>query len=396
MKKIAIMIPFIIHGRELQVIKNIAKGISKYAIQHGDQIKVVFSYPKDGNYNIALDFGDLEKSGVALRETTWKVSSASEIMPVIKIMRANFPQVYPGYYVPYDDANNFFDCDYWLIIAGQIPAPIIPLKKYSCISFDFINRFTYQEGYKSHFINMFKTLQNAETVVVTTPLAKEDMITYAGIRKKRISVMDIGMGQINRSKDFSCKNPWSENYILLITNSVVGENYQKIIEALKLYYQYYDGSLDVALIGQNNHPTQEVYNQITNDFSIKDRILYVDRPSDDLFYGLLSKAKFLWNFNVNNYDMYSVLEAAYCGIPSLTLKHPTMEYLNSRFQLNLTYFDPNNIQAIAETIQLMEKVCSSILLSFHDQAIYQHLFDDYKPLYEICIKPCENNNFKRE
>jgi glycosyltransferase involved in cell wall biosynthesis len=69
----------------------------------------------------------------------------------------------------------------------------------------------------------------------------------------------------------------------------------------------------------------------------------------------LNKAKFLWHPALKDNGTYSVIEAAYYGIPSLSSAYPPMHFLNEKFQLNLMFFDAENPREMAEKLKKMEE-----------------------------------------
>jgi hypothetical protein len=79
------------------------------------------------------------------------------------------------------------------------------------------------------------------------------------------------------------------------------------------------------------------------------------------------------------------MEAAYFQKPSLSARYPAMEFINEKFNLSLSFFDPHNIQEMAQAIFLMEKIYDKVRLP--DQAaLLRRSWQSFAPLLLQAIR----------
>jgi len=386
MKKIAVMLPIGYRGGSLRAAKSIAKGIAFQTHKQNADIQVVFSYAKEGKYNLHLEFDDLIAAGIQLRETVWEVcskSTLSALATLVGIDKTNLE--YEQYCVPTDGANDFFDCDFWLIVSDRLPAPLFPMRKYACLIFDYIQRYVPEIFgdnsllWETQVANLFYTVQKSSKVFVTTPSTRADMISYAGVDEARIQLLEMEFHPIE-SRDTQIGSSLPADYVLWATNAASHKNHVNALESFEIYTQELKGRLHLVLTGvgtryldpRNKFPNEDPMLQppqiqyfrekIRQNPKLQNKVHILGNVSDSMFAGLIKTARFLWHPAIYDNGTFSVVEAAYLGTPSLSARYPAMEYINQKFDLNLQFFDPLNQGSAAEALMNMETQAKLIRL----------------------------------
>jgi hypothetical protein len=411
MKKIAVMLPIGYRGGSLRAAKNISKSIAFQARKHGDDIQVIFSYVKDGKYNLETEFNDLREYGIILRETTWQVYPKEVLQAVINLIDISITHLeFPNYCLPSDGANDFYDCDLWLIISDRLPAPLFPLRRYACIIYDYIQRFVPEifgdsnEIWDIQVSNWFSLVRNAAQIFVTTPSTHADVISYAGVQASRIHLLELDFEPINPDIIETPALHIPENYFIWTTNASFHKNHINALDALEIYLQELGGTLNIIITGDSSE-----YFDIENKFDSRDPMLLVPQIdyvrkklsknsnlgkriralgnlSDKMYAYVLKKAKFLWHPVIYDNGTFSAVEAAYLGIPTLSGRYPAMEYIDQRFELNLRFFNPRNPKDMAETLLKMEKDATTIPLPSREILLERDWKSNSSAFYQAIIE----------
>jgi hypothetical protein len=391
MRKIAVMLPIGYRGGSLRAAKNIAKGLAYQAEKHNDEVQIVFSYSKNGNYNLYTDFDDLTRAGIALRETIWKIYPREALQTAVTLIDMDRkPFEHNEYCLPTDGANDFYDCDLWIIISDRLPAPLFPLKKYACVVYDYIQRYVPEifgngnDVWDAQALNLFTLVRNAEKVFVTTPSTRADIISYVGVQPGRISLLELSFEPIDPNVIDTPNLYVPEDYFIWTTNGSFHKNIVNALNALEYYIQELGGALNIVVTGysseyfdiENKFETNDpmlvfpqiayVRNKISKNSNLREKIRVLGNISDEMYAYVLERAKFLWHPALYDNGTFSVIEAAFLKTPSLSARYPAMEYINSKFNLNLLWFNPHNSREMAKTLSEMEKIYHSIELPGRD------------------------------
>lgn len=388
MTKIAIFLPEYYNGRILNEAKNISKAIAYQATLNKDDIKVVFSCVKN-KYNLDLDFEDLYENGISVRETDWITISKEKIKEIGNLFNEKNKFLSEQYALPSDGANDFLDCDLWIIITGGIKHPIYPIKKYICMNYNSIHGYvpnmidTPENSCKQQINTLIPFFRNAEFVIVDTPSKQEDILSFAGIKKEKTILMGLNFDPIYSYRNYDISK--YQEYFVWDTNSDINENHKKIIDGLIKYYEKYNGRLKTVIIGDktdvlnpceiidsSNYENssmkyfEQTRNMIKNSKILRANIHFEGNISDSEYVSILKGAKFLLHTNLYENETKSVIEAAYFGTPSLCSKYPSMEYINDVFKLNINFFNPYDTNRIAESLYNMESTCEGIELPLQE------------------------------
>jgi glycosyltransferase involved in cell wall biosynthesis len=386
MKKIAVMLPIPYKGGSLRAAKNMAKSIAYQARQRGDDIQVVFSYVRNDNYNIYSDFSDLTKANIALRETQWKAFSKESLQAAAALLEINNDVLeFDEFCLPVDGANDFNDCDLWIIISDRLPAPLFPLKKNAFVVFDYIQRYVpeifgdSEELWNNQVACFMASLRNSAKVFVTTPSTQQDLISYAGVEEHRTHLLELDF-QLPNFVETAKNVNIPENYILWTTNAAYHKNHINALKGYEIYLQEYGGINHLVITGvdtevfdpkfdlEKDSPflncvhINKIRDKLEKNKILADHIHIMGNISDRIYMSVLKNAHYLWHPALYDNGTFSVLEAAYLGVPSLSAHYPAMAYFNQKFNLNLKFFNPRNPVEIADALKEMETSAKSIAL----------------------------------
>lgn len=384
LKHIAIMLPQNYRGGSLRTSKNIAKSIFLGAQKNNFPVEVCFSYVKGGNYDVQNDFADLLEMGITVRETEWKTISRDKVSSIISTAHLQKSVLTePKYIMPTDGASDFYDCDLWVIISDRTTFPVFPIKKYLIVIYDYIQRYVPEifettEVWNIQERSYFITTRSASGIFVTTPNTRDDMISYCGVNKDKIHLINMDFTPLlNRVEN--TQKTIQKPYFLWPTNTTQHKNHKLTLQGLEKYFIKSD-ALDCYIIGTNTHyflsnqkngggnflSKQSYISQIREIINaspiLKTKIHILGEVTDAVYMQMISNAVFLLHSCLYDNGTFCVLDAAYMGRPSLSAKYPAMEYMNQYFKLNLRFFNPHDPNTLAQQLQFMQEEAKNIVL----------------------------------
>lgn len=384
MKRIAVMLPSPYRGGSLRAAKNIAKSLTLGAEKENISIQVCFSYVKEGNYDILRDFSDLTDLGIEVRETEWKIIPREKLSSVIAA--EHLPEetlTFPNYLLPSDGASDFFDCDLWIIISDRLVSPIFPVKKYLIVVYDYIQRYVPEIFGNSKVWDIqessyFLTTRAATGIIVTTPSTRTDLISYCGVSKEKIHLINMDFTPLFEGKE-NRQGIIEAPYFLWPTNTTQHKNHLRTLRGIEDYFENPD-ALDCFIIGPNtqyylstqrtekhhnlrDHPYIEQIREFI-DFNpfLKAKIHILGEVPDAMYMQMIKNATFLLHSCLYDNGTFCVLDAAFLGCPSLSARYPAMEYMNQHFGLNLRFFNPYNSTDLSRQLEVMQKEAKDIVL----------------------------------
>lgn len=368
-KKLAILLPFPYKGDSFQAAKNLAKAIILGSKEMNDEIDVVFSYVEN-YYDIKKDFKDLISFNIELRETKWQAMTKDEAKRALDFAQIiDKKLIYDSYLYPNDSLTNFFDCDFWLFISDRTGHPILPIKPYGMVIYDYIQRYIPEIFNNNPDIDLpyIYSARDANVVFCTTPQTVEDAIQYAGISTKKIQLTPMEFNPLDYDKkDYFDKE---FDYIIWPSNSTQHKNHINALEGIKKYYEELNGKFKIILTGtqtemfqkknQVNIPYIVKVRELIQSYScLKNNISILGETSEQDYINIVSNAKFLFHPVLYDNGTFAVVEAAYYGIPSVVNNYPQMKFMNERFKLNMSFFDGNNPDDISNALKEAEELLS--------------------------------------
>jgi glycosyltransferase involved in cell wall biosynthesis len=377
-KRIALILPQPYRGGTLRATKDLAKMIRWSADQRGANVDVVMACLKD-SYDFDADFTDIKKLGISVRPLLWKmVLKETGAIAEMSASGQTRELVHDAYALPADGGNDFLDCDFWLLVSDRLTVPLLPVRPYGAVVFDYIQRYVPDifpdTSFTSQAQGYIPFVREAKFVMVTTPATGTDLNAYAGVPQRRICRIPLFFELI---KDSPQPRMWKEDYLIWVTNCSPHKNHVRILKSLEKYYDELGGRLKTIMVGpltdfflaRNPRVPPEalpsvdrVRAVISNSYSLR-RNLRIEGELPEAAYACAIKhARFLLHGNLYDNGTFSVIDAASLGVPTLSSRYPCMEYLNETCRLNLTFFDPRNIEELARSLKAMETGCDDVRL----------------------------------
>jgi glycosyltransferase involved in cell wall biosynthesis len=236
--------------------------------------------------------------------------------------------------------------------------PLLPLKPYALVVFDYIQRYqpVIPAGGDMPFL---LAARNASGVLVTTKFTRDDAAQNAGIDPRLIHLVP-HMIPIFGEQERSSGKP--EDYFVWPTNIAAHKNHFNALSALRLYYEDLGGSLKCRVTGVNpqdilsgkfEHLAREKA-IFDSSRALKRNLVMTGELPDTVYQKHVAEAQFVWHTAVIDNGTFAAVEAACVGVPTLSSRYPAMEEMNEMFGLNVTWFDQNDPRQMALGLKRME------------------------------------------
>lgn len=387
-KRVAVILPIGYLGGSLRAAISLANAFYRGSVLAQNEIELVFGY-LIGSETIYTkeDFEELDPN-IVCRPYRWCVLDDEQAKHTMAYAGLTLDITASTYQVPDDDINNFLDCDLWVIVSDRLEHQLLPLKTNIFVIYDYIQR---REDIMSETINniFINAVKNAKKIFVTTNFTLDDVIQFAGVEKNKIKklpilVSDFFAKKINKSSKKRNK------YFIWTTNTGKHKNHIKAFRALRLYYEKYDGELMCYVTGVNTDKmlTQEFYakkeleNELSKSDILKEKMRFLGNLDDYLYTEILVNSQFLWHPGRIDNGNLSVVEAAQCGVPSLSSKYPAMVEFDEEFKLNLTWLDTDEPDSMAIQLKDMElQACYKRTFLPSDDVFDKQAFEK---IYHVC------------
>ena len=407
--RIAVFLPQPHRGGKLRVAKDLAKMIQEGSRRRGTEVDVVFAAPK-GEYDVDREFADLGEIGIQVRALEWKRIGADALAIANASALGASREVRRGQYLqPVDGVNDFMDCDFWLFVSDRMAVPPAPLRPYGALLFDYVQRHVPEalsvDGYVVQAEGMIPFAQEAKFVMVTTPAAKADANSYAGVPLRRIIQIPLFF---ELPKAVESPRILEADYLVWVANASPHKNSTRVLRALEKYYDDFAGNLKSMVIGAFSHAFAENGPEclqrhlpsaiearafIRASRSLKRNLRIEGELSPSAHAAAIKHASFLLHGNLNGNGSFAVIDAAALGVPSLSSRYPAMEFLDKTCALNLTFFDPHDIDDMARSLKAMEAARDQVKLpsrefleTFGWRDCAEAVFDVIGPQLELCAK----------
>jgi glycosyltransferase involved in cell wall biosynthesis len=359
-KRIAVIVPIGYRGGSLRGAKLLARAIQAGGReQHGD-VEVVFGHLDDPVCYPNEEFEDLPPT-IERRPYVWRTMSYDE---------ASRACIYGGikgrltgstYIIPDDGMNQFMDCDLWIVISDRLSHPLLPVRPYLLMVYDYLQRYqpVIDDGASQQFINRAHA---AEAIMVTTDFTAKDAIQFAGVPAAQVKKVPMLAPEFSVDAVSGDRARPRASYFIWTTNLGSHKNHLNALKALRYYYEKYEGTLECRVTGVD---TRAVFKRdlahliplrdIRRSSPVLKRNLRLEGELPDRSYRVkLREAAFLWHPGRIDNGTFSVVEAASLGVPALSSDYPAMREIDRQFILNLTWTDPVDPAEMAEKLKQME------------------------------------------
>jgi glycosyltransferase involved in cell wall biosynthesis len=359
-RRIAVIVPVGYRGGTLRGAKLLAQAIAIGSQEAGCPAEVVFGHLDEPTCYPDGEFTDLPEH-IERRTYRWKIMSQEEASRACAYSGVEVSLYNPTYIVPDDGMNQFLDCDLWLIVSDRLNRPLLPVRPYLLMVYDYLQRYVsiLDEGNSQQFISCAHA---AEAILVSTEFTAADARQYAGIPAERVKKVPLLAPDFAPERTTPQVDLVPRRYFIWTTNLALHKNHENALKALRLYYERYDGTLECRVTGVE---TMELFKRDLLHLkplselrraskAIKKRLVVEGELADRSYRQMLQKAAFLWHPGRIDNGTFSVIEAACVGVPSLSSDYPAMREIDRQFHLNLTWFDPNDPEDMARKLKEME------------------------------------------
>lgn len=356
--RIALIVPTGYRGGSLRGAKLLAQAIEAGGMQAGRKVEVVIGHLDDAEIYSDSEFADLPAS-IRRRPYNWKVLSPDESRRALAY--AGLPQETEDthYQVPDDSIRQFTDCDLWVVISDRLEYPLLPLRPYVLMVYDYLQRY---EGFLPQHVNrrFIHAAHKADRVFVTTDFTRKDALQFAGLPSRKVKKLPMLAPEF--SFGHRREPAQRQGYFLWTTNLSQHKNHENAVKALQLYYDELDGKLPCRVTGvgtdvllKSNLPhLKSLRPLVTHSPALKRNLHLLGELPDQVYRSLLAGCEFLWHPARIDNGTFSVIEAAHLGVPSLSSDYPAMREIEAQFVLRLEWMDPHNPVDMANKLKAME------------------------------------------
>lgn len=349
-KRIAVIMPLAYGGGTLRAAKLVAEAVWRGSEEWGEAVDVVFAYPDDARYSDE-SLEDLPAE-IARRSFAWTTLGAQTAQRAMHLGGHAWQPSYPWYLVPDDGMQRFGDCDLWLFVSDRVSQPLLPLRPYVTMVFDYIQRYVevVDAGASAAFIRF---ANEAKRVLVTTRFTEADALQYAGIPARKLCRVPMLVPSMTLPEVLRCCEEEAP-YFLWTTNATPHKNQVNALRALQIYYNELGGGLRCKVTGVNTRDLLDRYADAGQSSALGERLALPGELNDHEYRATLAGAAFLWHPALVDNGTLSVVEAAQLGVPALSSDYPAMREIDAQFGLNLEWMDVRSPRGMAERLRWME------------------------------------------
>jgi glycosyltransferase involved in cell wall biosynthesis len=257
--------------------------------------------------------------------------------------------------------RQFLDCDVWVIISDRLSYPILPIRPVVLMVYDYLQRYVdlLAHGADAAFLS---AARSADKVLVTTEFTYRDAAQYAGVRADRLSKVPMLAPEFPILRQPATSVDAPPKFFLWTTNAAPHKNHLNAAEALRWYYEEFEGQLDCRVTGVNtkNMLTSELphLKSMAEIFGrsklLRRRVKWMGELPEAQYRQILSSASFLWHASRVDTWALSVIEAACLGVPALSSDYPAMQEIDRQFSLNMAWMNPASARDMAKKLKEME------------------------------------------
>lgn len=360
--RIAVIVPVGYRGGSLRGAKMVAHALLEGAKRNAARVEVVFGHLDDATTYSDREFADLDPK-ISRRPFLWRTLDGQEAACAIKLAGSDAGIDQEHYAVPDDGMAQFCDCSLWVIISDRLSLPLLPVRPYVMMVYDYLQR--YVDFLDSATGARFLAAQHAaERVWVTTRFAHQDARDWAGISSRGLRLMPMLCPSFEAVLPEKSFLPFARRkYFIWTTNLALHKNHAHAAEALAIYYETLGGALDCFVTGVNtdrllsdDQAHLKALRELTQrSHHMRKRLKLRGELPEAAFRALLSEARFLWHPALIDNGTFSVLEAAWLGVPALSSDYPAMREIAVANALSTAWMDPRDPQAMALALKEMEE-----------------------------------------
>jgi len=388
--RIAVILPIAYRGGTLRGARLLAHALLMGSRAADETAEIVFAYPRESGRNEErLDVDPID--GIHERSYQWRELSRFDAQSAMSLAGFDWQASADHYMVPSEEIH---DCDLWLVVSDRISLPLLPLKPFVFLIFDYLQRY-FDVLPKYADLPFIANAQRAERILVTTRFTEQDALQYAGLARERVVKVPMLAPSFptERHPDKISRNP----YFVWTTNAAPHKNHMNALKALIRYYEELDGSLDCVVTGVNSLKVQagsmahlhEISGLLKGRDSVNERIHWKGELDEIAYQRTLAGAAFLWHPGRLDNGTFSVIEAAHFGVPSLSSDYPAMREIDEQFSLRLVWMDASDAGKMADQLSVMGCEYRNRRLDVPTKEILaSQSVENLAPAYWNAIRPC--------
>lgn len=373
--RIAVIIPHLYRGGSLRGAKLLAQAIVEGSRQMGEPVTVVFGHLDDPAVYGDIDFKDLPPS-VVRRPFEWKSLANDEARRALAYAGVDAGLREPTYMVPDDGVTQFDDCALWVIVSDRLQMPLLPIKPYVLMVYDYLQR--YENFLPAEWNTSFLKAQHAaERVLVTTDFSYTDARDFAGLPARQLRKVPMLVPHFDALPPGDDAVPGrSSPYFVWTTNLSVHKNHANAVTALAIYYDELDGRWACRVTGPHSeqiitakYPHLDRVAEVrAKSRGVRRNVAFLGELPDNSYRRMLANARFLWHAGRVDNGTFSVVEAAHLGVPSLVSDYPPMREIERQQSLRMAWMDPHDPEHMARALKAMETEADALRAELPDAA----------------------------
>jgi len=360
-KRIAVILPINYRGGSFRGAKLVARALWDGSRQHGQDAEIIFAHPNDPDSYPEEAFDDLPVS-IVRRVFIWDTLDAARARrAMIYAGHRDWSPAADSYITPDDGIQQFLDCDAWVIISDRLSKPLLPIRPYTLVVYDYLQRYVpvLDTATDQAFLHAARL---ASSVIVTTRFTEQDALQYAGLEPEKVRKVPMLVPEFTAFEN-AVKTVDSLPYFMWTTNAGMHKNHINAFKALRIYYEELGGALECRITGVNTRHLlesklphlQPLAHMMSDSQALREHVRILGELPDMSYQKELAGADFLWHTNQVDNGTFSAVEAAHSGVPTLSCDYPAMREINAQFQLNIAWMKADDPRQMAAQLKWMEK-----------------------------------------
>jgi glycosyltransferase involved in cell wall biosynthesis len=213
--------------------------------------------------------------------------------------------------------------------------------------------------------------RNADFVICTTNATRLDCINYAGCSANRVIKFPMEFDTLTCDEERPTAHSADVDYLLWTTNSTQHKNHANVISGLERYFKKYpESKMEVHMTGVYTHlflpenPGDPHYKDpyaasirkiIVNCPNLKQRLKILGNLDDEVYLTKLRNAAGVLHGALYDNGTFSIVEAAWLGVPSISSKYPAIQEVCDNFHIQPALFDPHRPDTLVNALENFEK-----------------------------------------
>jgi glycosyltransferase involved in cell wall biosynthesis len=299
-------------------------------------------------------------AGIPVRGLRWRIVSGVDagVLAANAGLSESALADHASWLVADDGGNGLLDCRLWVIMSDRITSPLLPLRPYVTVVYDYIQRYVPEiltpEAWDVYARCYRLAALDAWRVVATTPDTLADCVHYAGVALQRARYVPMHYLAPSSIPPAAKKR----DGILWLCNSTQHKNHITVIDGLERYWST-GGRCAATMAGPLTDRFNDVHAVGYFD-EVRSRIKALGPYRKMLsIAGVLPEARFwqtigssavvLHGARADN-GTFAAIDATLCGAALVSSDYPQMRYIANHFEIDPLWFDPYDASALASRL----------------------------------------------